>query len=167
MAELTPFEKLQPSLLDRLTDDDPSSKVEASEKRWISARRLREVVIRDLEWLLNAGNFATTDPLDEYPEIAASTLNYGIPNLGGTMLSSVDVGEMARKIKQAILLFEPRILRHTLEVHGQIEADSMSHNSVTFEISADIWGQPAPFHMTAKTELELETGQVTITDYGG
>jgi len=166
MPELTQLEKLQPSLLDRLTDEDPSVSVELSEKRWITPRKLREAVIRDLEWLLNAGNFTTTGDLDEYPEVATSCLNFGIPNLGGTMLSSLDIGEMARNIKQAILQYEPRFLRHTLEVRGSVDHDAMSHNSVSFEISGDIWGQPAPFHLTAKTELELETGQVTITDYG-
>lgn len=166
MAELTPLEKLQPSLLDRLTDEDPGTTSEASDARWISTRRLRQVVIRDLEWLLNTANYSITGSLDDYPEIASSTINFGIPSLGGAMLSSVDVNEMARLIKQAILQFEPRLLRQNLEVRGFIDPNSMSHNSIAFEISGDIWGQPAPFHLTARTELELETGQVTVTDYG-
>lgn len=167
MAELTPQEKLQPSLLDRLTDEEPLVDVEASDKRWFGARRLREVVIRDLEWLLNTSSFSMTNSLDDYPEIAASTINYGIPNLGGAMLSSVDANEMARLVKQAILLFEPRLMRHSLEVHGYVDSNSMSQNAISFEISGDIWGQPAPVHMTARTVLELETGQVTVTDFGG
>lgn len=165
MAELTSQEKLQPSLLDRLTDEEPKVAVEASDNRWISARRLRQVVIRDLEWLLNTASFTMTDTLDEYPEIAASSINYGIPSFGGAMLSSIDVHEMARLVKQAILQFEPRLMRNSLEVRGFADLDSMNQNSISFEISGDIWGQPAPIHMTARTELELETGQVTVTDF--
>ena len=50
MAELTTQDKLQPALLDRLTDDEPDAKVEARDKRVISMRRLRECVLRDLSW---------------------------------------------------------------------------------------------------------------------
>ncbi|NEK71136.1 MAG: type VI secretion system baseplate subunit TssE, partial [Xanthomonas perforans] len=45
MAELTTTERLQPSLLDRLTDTAPSQRDESREQRVISATRLRECVI--------------------------------------------------------------------------------------------------------------------------
>ena len=55
MAELTPKERLQPSLLDRLTDDAPAEKVESREQRVLSLTKLRQSVNRDLGWLLNTG----------------------------------------------------------------------------------------------------------------
>ena len=36
MAELTPKERLQPSLLDRLTDDEPEQQQESRDKRVLS-----------------------------------------------------------------------------------------------------------------------------------
>ena len=42
MAELTTQERLQPSLLDRLTDDEPGKHEESRDKRVITANRLRE-----------------------------------------------------------------------------------------------------------------------------
>ncbi|HJX53099.1 MAG TPA: type VI secretion system baseplate subunit TssE, partial [Polyangia bacterium] len=39
MAELTPKERLQPSLLDRLTDDDPGRATEPRESRVLSPAR--------------------------------------------------------------------------------------------------------------------------------
>jgi len=54
MAELTQKERLQPSLLDRLTDDEPHSQQEPRDKRVLSMHRLRESVLRDVSWLLNA-----------------------------------------------------------------------------------------------------------------
>ena len=41
MAELAPRERLQPSLLDRLTDDEPDQEVESRERRVLSVRGLR------------------------------------------------------------------------------------------------------------------------------
>ena len=49
-------ERLQPSLLDRLTDDDATNAAESREARVIDIRRLRDIVQRDLSWLLNTNN---------------------------------------------------------------------------------------------------------------
>ena len=55
MAEqLLPQERLQPALLDRLTDDEPDKKQEPREARVLSKSRLRQSVLRDLAWLFNA-----------------------------------------------------------------------------------------------------------------
>jgi type VI secretion system protein ImpF len=83
MAELTPKERLQPSLLDRLTDNEPDKQQEAREKRVLSMRKLRESVQRDLAWLLNSGNLETVQDLDDYPLVSHSVINYGLPDLAG------------------------------------------------------------------------------------
>ena len=67
MAELTVKERLQPSLLDRLTDDEPDKNVESRDRRVISLERLRECVMRDLGWLLNTGKLSQVQNLDAYP----------------------------------------------------------------------------------------------------
>src|SRR5213595_2993025 len=54
MPELVVVEKLQPCLLDRLTDDDPKNPQEARAQRVISLQRYRQGVLRDLQWLFNA-----------------------------------------------------------------------------------------------------------------
>ena len=41
-------DRLQPALLDRLTDDDPESTVESADSRVINRNRLRDLVLRDL-----------------------------------------------------------------------------------------------------------------------
>ena len=53
MATLRNQDRLQPALLDRLTDDNPESKVETAEARVINRNRLRDMVLRDLAWLLD------------------------------------------------------------------------------------------------------------------
>jgi len=41
MAELTPKERLQPSLLDRLTDEEPDRRQESRDKRILSPAKLK------------------------------------------------------------------------------------------------------------------------------
>ncbi|MGV8301633.1 type VI secretion system baseplate subunit TssE, partial [Pseudomonas aeruginosa] len=48
MAELTLQERLQPSLLDRLTDDEPGNLKEAAERRVLTLNQLKASVLRDL-----------------------------------------------------------------------------------------------------------------------
>ena len=80
MGELTSQERLQPSLLDRLTDDTPARADESREARVISAQRLRECVIRDLSWLLNCTHGGSSLRSDAIPRVASSVLNYGVPD---------------------------------------------------------------------------------------
>ena len=90
MGELTSQERLQPSLLDRLTDDAPMQPDESREQRVISAQRLREYVIRDLSWLLNCTHAQALQSFDVAPRVATSVLNYGIPDFTGVARSGVD-----------------------------------------------------------------------------
>lgn len=167
MAELTTKEKLQPSLLDRLTDDDPKNKQESRDRRVLSMRRLRQCVLRDLEWLLNSGNLAATEDLDDYPLVAGSVLNYGMPGLAGCYASNLDLVEMERAVRQAILDFEPRILRKTVKVRVVASEDEMNVNALTFEIEGELWAQPVPEKLFLKTEFDLETGAVIVAEEAG
>ncbi len=90
MAELTQQEKLQPSLLDRLADDEPAEEIESRDKRILSLRQLRKSVHRDLGWLLNTCNLSCAVDLDGYSEVTSSVLNYGLPELTGRTLMSLD-----------------------------------------------------------------------------
>jgi type VI secretion system protein ImpF len=54
MPELAVVEKLQPCLLDRLTDDEPKNSQESRSQRVISVQRYRQGVLRDLQWLFNS-----------------------------------------------------------------------------------------------------------------
>ena len=166
MAELGPQDRLQPSLLDRLTDEEPHKKVESRDRRDLSVKRLREAVLRDLAWLLNTENLTATQDLEDYPLVAGSVLNYGIPVMAGHSLSGSDLKRNERLIQEAVLAFEPRILRDTLKVHVNVRDDKMSRNAMSFDIEGELWAQPMPLHLLVRSRLDLETGDVKITEGG-
>ena len=167
MAELTTQERLQPSLLDRLTDDNPQKKQESRDRRVMSASRLREAVLRDLVWLLNTGSLEATEDLDEYPDVARSVLNFGMPELAGITGSSLIAGELEKAVRQAILDFEPRILRNTVKVRAIPAEDEPDQNALTLEIEGTLWGQPSPQQLFLKTEVDLESGDIRVSELGG
>jgi type VI secretion system protein ImpF len=164
MAELTQKEKLQPSLLDRLTDNNPESQVESRAQRVLSIQQLRKSVIRDLGWLLNTGNLEARQNLDRYPAATHSVVNYGMPDIAGITTGDIEVDAVEQAVKQAVIDFEPRILRNTLVVKMVVDQEAMSSNSVVFEIEGELWAQPVPLRVFLKTELDLETGDVQVAD---
>lgn len=167
MAELMYSERLQPSLLDRLTDNEPERTTESREQRVLTIRQLRQSVLRDLSWLLNASALETMIDLSELPNVTHSVLNYGTPALSGTNLTSVDVPEIERKIKQAIIDFEPRILPESLKLDLITSDQYMNYKAMCFKIEGDLWAQPLPIHLYIRSDLDLETGEVTVKDLGG
>lgn len=169
MAELASRERLQPALLDRLTDDDPTNRQpEARENRVINKNRFRQGVLRDLAWLLNATRFANGDELAGLPFVEASVLNFGLPSLSGETASTVDVLDLEDRIRQAVQFYEPRILPSTLEVRAIFSEDELhQHNVVSIEIRGSLWAHPIPLEMLLRTDVDLETGEVRIHDLDG
>ncbi len=165
MPELTTRERLQPSLLDRLTDETPGKKGgESRQQRVLSLRRLRDCVIRDLTWLLNAGSLSTVEDLSYYPLVESSVLNFGIPDLTGTTASGVDEHEVERLVRQAIMRFEPRILPNTVKVRAIVSRQTAEHNAMAFEIAGELWAEPMPERLFLKTLVDLETGGYSVTE---
>jgi type VI secretion system protein ImpF len=167
MAELTPKERLQPSLLDRLTDDEPDRKQEHREQRVLSPDRLRDSVRRDLTWLFNTTSLSTIEDLSPYPQVEHSTINYGLPDLAGKTTSSIDVPMLERALRAAIWEFEPRLLRNSVRVKLIVDQQKMNHNAMCFTIEAELWSQPLPMRLYLRTDLDLETGEAIISDYSG
>lgn len=164
MPELTPKERLQPSLLDRLTDDEPGTKQEPRERRVLSMQRLRESVRRDLSWLFNTVSLSAVQDLSGYPQVVRSVLNFGIPDLTGHSLSSIDVTGLERLLRQAIRDFEPRILPQTVKVRVLVDQQKMSHNAMLFDIEGELWAQPTPVRLFLRTEVDLEIGDVRVSE---
>jgi type VI secretion system protein ImpF len=167
MTELTPRDRLQPSLLDRLTDFEPDAKQESRERRVLSMRALRQSVQRDLAWLLNANGLSSVQELTDYPYVASSVINYGLPDITGKTASGIDAAQLERLVRDAIWNFEPRILHDSVRVSSiQVEETTGRHNTISFLIEGDLWAQPYPERLYFKTELDLEMGEIRVIDQG-
>ncbi|MES2297922.1 MAG: type VI secretion system baseplate subunit TssE [Pseudomonadota bacterium] len=165
MAELAPRERLQPSLLDRLTDDEPDKTVESRDRRVMSVRTLREGVLRDLAWLLNTTNLFSVEDRGGLPHVANSVINYGMPDISGISIAGMHLGDLERGIRQAIWDFEPRLIRATVSVKAVPVEDS--NNKIMFEIEGDMWAQPYPERLYLKTELDIDRATIRLSETTG
>ncbi|MBV8141951.1 MAG: type VI secretion system baseplate subunit TssE [Verrucomicrobia bacterium] len=158
MAEgVTPLEKIQPCLLDRLTDDEPVRREESRNQRIVSLKRYKAGVLRDLDWLFNSIGHFPDERIGEvtfvdYEEAFHSVINFGVRQLYGRL--APDVEEIEKQLLHALITFEPRINRRTLTVEVKIE-----RNVLSIELTGELWVNPLPEKLFIKTELDLESSE--------
>lgn len=161
-------DNLLPTLLDRLTDHAPQRDKDTLSEIVVSRKQLRQIILRDLSWLLNATNAESDSAFQEFPQVRHSALNFGLPAFSGKRASDVKLGDLEEEIRRAIALFEPRVMSSTLSVRGIVSSDNeAAHNMVVFEIRGQIWAHPYPIEMLLKSSIDLETGSVSLLDQLG
>ena len=152
-------DRINPSLLDRLTDEGPGRGSSTS------LSELRRSVLRDLTWLFNTTQLFDAESAEAWPQVRNSVLNYGLPALAGSHASSLDINRLERALRQAIVDFEPRILPDSVTVKADLERESLDHhNVVSLHIAGLLWAQPVPIELLLRTQLDLESGQTRVEE---
>jgi type VI secretion system protein ImpF len=136
---------------------------ETAEQRTLSMRRLRECVLRDLSWLLSTVSFDTRQDLAAWPAVARSVLNSGLPSVAGLGSGNFDPVEAARRLQTSIESFEPRLTH--VRVTPEFNATRMDMHALKFRVEAQLWGHPTPQQLLLRTQIDVESADVVISDY--
>jgi type VI secretion system protein ImpF len=77
-------------------------------------------------------------------------------------MSSIDPQVTAERIARAISAFEPRLssVRVTPERHKQGEEGF----AVSFQVEAELWGQPVSQHLVLRTSIDLNSGEIRVSE---
>lgn len=167
MSVMTP---LKPSVLDKLIGD--LSRVRSDGSRDLlpcfvprldrfNEDELRSCVRRDIEWLLNVVHFESAVSLADYPEIATSVLNHGLPELIGRSIDRPALARRAAEITAAVLAYEPRLITGSVEVlldEGEIGFE----NRLRFVIHGHLMNSTDDGFIALYTAIDLDTGNVEI-----
>jgi len=160
-------DKMQPSLLDRLTDDQPQKLQEAANSNLITHSTLRRHVLRDLQWLFNTINHEGPLSLASLAQVRRSVVNFGVAPLAGKWMSDIEWHSIQGKLTEAILNFEPRILPQGLQVRCISDTQSLDlHNVLSIEIKGRLWCVPYPLEFLFRTDVDLENGHFELKDAG-
>jgi type VI secretion system protein ImpF len=163
MPELAPATRLQPALLDRLTDLEPDNPQESRDRRVLSIRQLKAAVLRDLIWLLNTASQRDGE-LAGLREVEKSVLNFGVTSLAGRTASGLRPLDLEQMLASAIARYEPRILPRSLRVRVVPDDRSNRPNTVVMEIEGSLWAQPLPEALYIRTKVDLETGDFSLEE---
>ena len=153
------MKRFEPSLLDKLFDDDPRSPAPAAMRQW-SLEELKGRVARDVEALLNTRIVMTEAELAKLPECQRSVLTYGLNDFAGLSLASHDDRTfICESIEQAIARHEPRLR----EVGVALEVNEQSTNALHFVIRAKLVVHPAEEPVSFDAMLQASTLQYSVT----
>lgn len=134
----------------------------------MSKTQFRRSVLRDLAWLMNTTHAESEIAFEGFDAARLSVINYGLPSMSGKRLSELDWPNLEASLRDAITTFEPRILPETLEVKAVRSENAMDHhNLVAFEIRGLLWSEPYPIELLLRSQIDLESGQVVVSDSGG
>ncbi len=161
MIQVKGDKELQPSVLDRLLDDEPHITTETDKSRFQRLKQLRASVRRDLEHLLNARCRVISSP-EHMPELEHCMLNYGLPDLA--TINTLDITkkkDFTRQIEKVIRAFEPRFKSvRVIPIDGEDKKD----RSIRFRIDAVMYADPAPEIVVFDSVLEPVLRTVTVED---
>lgn len=157
--------RLTPSLLDRLTDQQPQQKRDPASAHGMSKRDYRASVLRDISWLLNTTNAESAADIGTLPHIRESVFNFGVSALSGQYLVDDDRSMIANSIKQSLLNYEPRIIPNSLQVKAlSMDDNYAARNQLSLEIKGQLWAEPYPLEFLLRSHIDLEIGLVQLTD---
>lgn len=158
-----PDARMMPTLLDRLRDDAPRSKAESPDEYAVSRKQMRDIIQRDLTYLLNTTNIEDQIDRERYPQAADSTINFGVPPLAGGALASLKWTDIEQTLRRVIERFEPRLLSDALVIRAlDAPAAAARRNVLSFEVRGEIQMDPYPLQFMVQSSLDLETSQVNI-----
>jgi type VI secretion system protein ImpF len=155
---------LLPTLFDRLRDEAPSRGSELPSDYTVSPAQMRDIVQRDLAFLLNTTNAEDLIDRKRHAEAASSSVNFGVPPLAGSYLSQRKWGDIERIIRRAVHDYEPRLIPETVSVVPLMKEDGAAEacNVLLFEIRALINLQPYPLAFTVQSAVDLETNRMSV-----
>lgn len=162
---------INPTLFDKLIADSQADESLADDRAGarfqvvprierFNEAALRATLLRELGWLLNTTNLGAVQDLSGTPEVASSVLNYGLGGLSGTLLTRETVRTRAREMREAIVRYEPRVDRASLEVEA--ETESPRPNRIGFVIRGDIVEAVMAMPVEIRTDVEVDTGAASF-----
>lgn len=155
---------VSPSLLDRLTDNDPDNIRESAYAAKISPRRIRDILKRDLGWLLATISLDEFEDLETRKLVRKSTLNYGIRDLSGVPEQNIAAYTVETATREAICNYEPRLDPSSVKVALIPHEDGEIRGIAKLEISGliNVPDAKGPIHLEAR--IDFETGDVVLVD---
>jgi type VI secretion system protein ImpF len=152
---------VRPSVLDRLIDTELKTAADGTVTRAESVRRMKESLLRDVEWLLNTRRTIESAP-ESCPELQRSLYHFGLPDTTSLSADSdVDRRRLLRSVEESLRLFEPRLAAVRVTPGA---AEKGGPRQIRFVIEALLRLDPEPERVVFDTVLEGASGKFVIRD---
>lgn len=161
MIHIDKKKNLRPSILDRLTDNEPHLSVETEKTKFQKLKELRASVRRDLEALLNT-RYRMIEPPSTLEQLEHSLLNYGLPDLATVNITDIEKKKaFTKKLTELLKDNEPRF--KSVKVSYQ-ENHEKSDRTLRFRIDATLYADPSPEVVVFDSILEPVSRTVNVEE---
>jgi type VI secretion system protein ImpF len=151
-------ENIQVSILDRLIDLEPDASREPVQYRLTDFGRVKALVIRDLENLLNTKSIVIP-PARAYKELNKSLYVYGLKDFTAQNPKNPSMRlQLREEIKTKIALFEPRLKNVNIGIDAPAEGDLTVRFKITGLLILDPIAEPIAFD----TFFDITRSEYTI-----
>lgn len=152
-------ERLVPSILDRLIDDQPEVSTEPPARTGQIVRDIKASVRRDLENLLNT-RWRCIEWPPNLDNLELSMVNYGIPDfIGAQRRVGRKLERLLEEIRRAIERYEPRL--QNVRVEAITSQDPMDR-TLRFRIRAMLEVDPIREKVAYRSEFETSTASFNV-----
>lgn len=128
----------------------------------VTESAVRREISRDLETLLNTVNLESIESLEDCEFVRKSILNYGLPDVTHRTIDEVGVTDVVSEIEDALIRFEPRLVRDSIRVRRDEEAE-IAHFLVRFIVRADMFSDPLKVPVEFFADVQMDSGKVLIS----
>ena len=147
---------VQPSLLDRLTDEDPRDSADRAVSREASTKAFRMAV-----QLWNTRR-SIVPVSAAHPELRRSVHEFGLPDTSGiSMATGEGRQQLTDDIADTVRRFEPRLMNVAVRL---LDADQVKAPQVRFAVEATLRMDPSPERIVFDTVLEIASGTYAVDD---
>ena len=151
---------LEPSLLEKLFDDNPRSAGAGPIFKSVSLEQYKESIARDLEGLLNSRAAFQESDMAEFPNCRQSVLTYGLGDFSAMSLANAyDRAAICRSLEDAVGRHERRLKN----VSVQLDAGNQFAGGLHFTIHALLDLEPAREPVSFDAMLQPSTLQYQVT----
>lgn len=127
-----------------------------------SQTRWREILLRDIEYLLNDAAHSASLKLQRYAHCETAVVNYGLPSLSQQLPVTNDLLALARQIQRIIATFEPRLDPRSIKVVPLIDKDQTWVLAILFDIHARCILPGEKILMNLRIALDYSYGIVRV-----
>lgn len=122
---------------------------------------LRREVQTNVESLFNTVHLDAAIDLDEMPEVRASIINFGLPDLASYTIEDVGVDEIGVAIQRALMEYEPRCEPKSIRAVRDYSINPHALH-LRFLISAELRAEPLNIPVEFVAEVDTEFAKFRV-----
>lgn len=126
----------------------------------ITESMLRREVARDLDSLVNTIALESSEDLEPFEYARRSIINHGLPDIAHRSIDEISVNDVGHEIVNALMNFEPRLVKETVKVRRDEEVEDLR---VRFVVRADLACYPLHVPIEFIADVEVDTGKIMIS----